>query len=74
MENIYTTLRLRPINEKEKSNGDLQIWNTFNEDTVGITQEMKNELFRLRKFVPGQKTTFQFSIIYIIIIYKYHNS
>lgn len=70
MENIEVILRIRPINTSEINSLDTEIWETDNQDMVGIPTDKYNDLVRMRKIAPGQKNLFNFSIIFIFFKQK----
>lgn len=53
MENIEVALRIRPINQQELENNDIEIWTTQAADEVGISAEKYSDLIRMRKIAPG---------------------
>ena len=49
MENIEVAVRVRPINERERDNNDLDVWTVSSKEMIGITPDKYNILIRLGK-------------------------
>ena len=62
MENIQVALRIRPINDKEIENNEIELWSTANNTTVTIAPEKYNELLIRKRIPTSQKISFNFSI------------
>ncbi|KRX00715.1 P-loop containing nucleoside triphosphate hydrolase [Pseudocohnilembus persalinus] len=59
MENIQVSARIRPINNNERNQLEVDLWkNEPQTNTISASQDSYNELIRLRKMIPGQKTTY----------------
>lgn len=70
MENIEVAIRIRPINLSELSSNDMDIWDSVNCQAIGIPSDKYNEMLRLRRIVPGQKISYNFSIFFSLKIYN----
>ena len=64
MENIEVAVRIRPQNEKEAENNEIEIWSEINGENLVIPIEKYDELIKLRKIAPGQKTNYTFSLFF----------